>query len=169
MTEFELIDRFFTRPPQNALIGVGDDAAIIAPSPGHALVVTTDTMIEGRHFLPTLDPVKLGRRLVQVNLSDLAAMGAAPKYAMLSLVLPRIDETWIAKFAEGMWRALDEYEIDLIGGNTTRGPLALTLTAYGEVPLVGARPHALLRSGAQSGDELWVSGSLGDAGWALGC
>jgi thiamine-monophosphate kinase len=169
MTEFELIDRFFTRPSPSALLGVGDDAAIITPSPGQAFVITTDTMIEGRHFLPTLDPVKLGRRLVQVNLSDLAAMGAAPKYAMLSLVLPRVDEMWIAKLAEGFWKALDEYEIELIGGNTTRGTLALTMTAYGEVPVIDGRPHALLRSGAQAGDELWVSGSLGDAGWALGC
>lgn len=169
MTEFELIDRFFTRPSRHALLGVGDDAAIIAPAKDCAFVITTDTMIEGRHFLPTLDPIKLGRRLVQVNLSDLAAMGAFPKYAMLSLALPRIDELWIAKFAEGLWNALDEYEIDLIGGNTTRGSLALTLTAYGEVPINGGRPQALLRSGARPGDELWVSGLLGDAGWALGC
>jgi thiamine-monophosphate kinase len=169
MTEFELIERFFTRETPHAFVGNGDDAAVIAPTEGQAFVVTTDTMIEGRHFLPTLDPMKLGRRLVQVNLSDLAAMGAAPKFAMLSLALPRIDETWLARVAEGLWTALDEYEIELVGGNTTRGQLALAMTAFGEVPVIDGRAHALRRSGACDGDELWVSGSLGDAGWALAC
>jgi thiamine-monophosphate kinase len=169
MTEFELIERFFTRSTSRALVGNGDDAAVIAPLPGYAFVVTTDAMIEGRHFLPTLDPVKLGRRLVQVNLSDLAAMGAAPKFAMLSLTLPRLDEHWIARFAEGLWEALDEYDIQLVGGNTTRGALSLSMTAIGEVPVIDGRAHALLRSGANIDDELWVSGALGDAGWALGC
>ncbi len=169
MTEFELIERFFTRSTSRALIGNGDDAAVIAPTPDHAFVVTTDAMVEGRHFLPTLDPLKLGRRLVQVNLSDLAAMGAAPKFATLSLTLPHLDEPWVTRFAEGLWTALDEYDIELIGGNTTRGALALSMTAIGEVPIIGGRPHALRRSGACVDDELWVSGALGDAGWALGC
>ncbi|MGL4230179.1 MAG: thiamine-phosphate kinase [Casimicrobium sp.] len=169
MTEFELIEKYFTRAAPHALIGNGDDAAAIAPSPQHAFVVTTDTMIEGRHFLPTLDPFKLGSRLVQVNLSDLAAMGATPKFAMLSLALPRIDEAWIARVAEGLWSALDEYDIELIGGNTTRGHLSLAMTAFGEVPIVDGKADALLRSGARVGDDVWVSGTLGDAGWALGC
>jgi thiamine-monophosphate kinase len=163
MTEFELIERYFTRRGDSALLGNGDDCAIIAPSPGNAFAVTTDTLIEGRHFLPTLDPFKLGRRVVNVNFSDLAAMGAAPRYALLSLTLPQIDEPWIAQFSAGLWSVLEEYKVELIGGNTTKGPLAVAMTAFGELP-PGA---ALKRSGACVGDELWVSGPLGDAGWAL--
>lgn len=169
MTEFELIEKFFTRDTPHALIGNGDDAAVIAPTAGHAFVVTTDTMIEGRHFLPTLDPVKAGRRLVHVNLSDLAAMGAVPKFAMLSLCLPRVDESWLSRFAEGLWLALDEHAVELVGGNTTRGALAMSMTAFGEVPVVEGHAQALRRSGARIDDELWVSGQLGDAGWALAC
>lgn len=165
MTEFELIARYFSRPKEFAIVGNGDDCALIAPSPGNALAVTTDTLVEGRHFLPTIDPVKLGRRAVHVNLSDLAAMGAKPRYALLSLTLPQINEAWIAQFSEGLWAALDQFGVELIGGNTTRGPLAIALTAMGELP----PGEALLRSGAKAGDELWVSGPLGDAGWALYC
>lgn len=165
MTEFELIERFFTRPRRSALIGNGDDCAVIAPAAGNAFAVTTDTLIEGRHFLPTIDPLKLGRRVVNVNLSDLAAMGAAPRYALLSLTLPQVDEYWISRFSEGLWMALDEFGVELIGGNTTRGSLAVAMTAFGELP-PGA---ALTRAGARAGDELWVSGPLGDAGWALYC
>lgn len=163
MTEFELIARYFTRPNRSALLGNGDDCAIVAPSMGNAFAVTTDTLIEGRHFLPTLDPYKLGRRVVNVNFSDLAAMGAAPRYAMLSLTLPQIDEDWISRFSEGLWLQLDAYDVELIGGNTTKGPLAVAMTAFGELP----PDAALTRSGARVGDELWVSGPLGDAGWAM--
>ena len=163
MTEFEFIARYFTRPNRSALLGNGDDCAVIAPSAGNAFAVTTDTLIEGRHFLPTLDPEKLGRRVVNVNFSDLAAMGALPRYALLSLTLPHIDEAWIARFSDGLWTVLDAYGVELIGGNTTKGPLAIAMTAFGELP-----PNlALARSGARAGDELWVSGTLGDAGWAL--
>jgi len=165
MTEFELIGRFFTRHAGTAEVGNGDDAAVIAPAAGQSFAVTTDTLVEGRHFLPTIDPYKLGQRAVQVNLSDLAAMGATPRHALLSLTLPRIDEAWVARFAEGLWLALDEYGIELIGGNTTRGPLAIALTAFGELPA----GSALRRSGALVGDELWISGPTGDAGWALHC
>lgn len=167
MTEFELIARYFSRRNDagSAIIGNGDDCAVIAPSPGNAFAVTTDTLVEGRHFLPTIDPYKLGRRVVHVNLSDLAAMSANPRYALLSLTLPAIEDAWIAKFAEGLWSALDQFGVELIGGNTTRGPLAIALTAMGELP----PGKALLRSGAKVGDELWVSGALGDAGWALYC
>ena len=163
MTEFELIARYFTRPNRSALLGNGDDCAIVAPSAGNAFAVTTDTLIEGRHFLPTLDPFKLGRRVVNVNFSDLAAMGAAPRYALLSLTLPQISEHWVSRFSDGLWSVLDAYGVELIGGNTTKGSLAIAMTAFGELP-----PHqALTRSGARAGDELWVSGTLGDAGWAL--
>ncbi len=165
MTEFELIARYFSRPKVAAIVGNGDDCAVIAPSPGNAFAVTTDTLVEGRHFLPTIDPYKLGRRAVHVNLSDLAAMGAQPRYALLSLTLPQINEAWIAKLSEGLWSALDQFDVELIGGNTTRGPLAIALTAMGELP----PGEALLRSGAKADDELWVSGPLGDAGWALYC
>ena len=167
MTEFELIARYFSRPrvSSTAIVGNGDDCALIAPSPGNAFAVTTDTLVEGRHFLPTIDPYKLGRRVVHINLSDLAAIGAKPRYALLSLTLPQINEAWIAKFSDGMWAALDQFGVELIGGNTTRGPLAIALTAMGDVP----PGEALLRSGAKTGNELWVSGALGDAGWALSC
>lgn len=163
VTEFELIARYFTRPNRSALLGNGDDCAIIAPSDGNAFAVTTDTLIVGRHFLPTLDPEKLGRRAANVNLSDLAAMGALPRYALLSLTLPEIDEAWLARFSAGLWSALDAHGVELIGGNTTRGPLAILMTAFGELP----PSAALTRSGAHAGDELWVSGPLGDAGWAM--
>jgi thiamine-monophosphate kinase len=165
MNEFELISRFFTRRSKSAFVENGDDCAVIAPSPGNAFAVTTDTLVEGRHFLSTLDPWKLGRRAVHVNLSDLAAMGALPRYALLSLTLPSIDELWVSRFAAGLWSALDEFSVELVGGNTTRGPLAIAITAFGDV----APGQALLRSGAERGDELWVSGPLGDAGWALYC
>ncbi len=169
MTEFELIERLFTRPAPGALVGNGDDAAVIAPSAGHAFVVTTDTLIEGRHFFPSLAPEKLGRRALAVNLSDLAAMGAQPRFALLSLTLPAIDEPWVTAFARGLFEALDAHGVQLVGGNTTRGPLAVGITAFGEVPISVGRPQALLRSGAQPGDDLWVSGPLGDAGWACLC
>ena len=163
VTEFELIARYFKRPNGSALLGNGDDCAIIAPGVGNAFAVTTDTLVECRHFLPTLDPFKLGSRVVNVNFSDLAAMGALPRYALLSLTLPQIDEDWISRFSDGLWSVLDAYEVELIGGNTTKGPLAIAMTAFGELP-----PHAALtRSGARAGDELWVSGTLGDAGWAM--
>ena len=163
MTEFELIARYFTRPNRSALLGNGDDCAIVAPRAGNAFAVTTDTLIVGRHFLATLAPFKLGRRVVNVNFSDLAAMGAAPRYALLSLTLPQIDEDWISRFSEGLWSMLDAYGVELIGGNTTKGPLAIAMTAFGELP----PDTALKRSGARVGDELWVSGTLGDAGWAM--
>lgn len=163
MTEFELIERFFKRGGGTAVLGNGDDCALVAPSPDNVFAMTTDTLVLGRHFLPSLAPERLGRRVVHVNCSDLAAMGAKPRYALLSLTLPEIDTSWVAAFARGLWSALDAFGIELVGGNTTRGPLAITLTALGDVPPA----QALTRSGARAGDELWVSGELGDAGWAL--
>jgi thiamine-monophosphate kinase len=163
VTEFELIARYFTRANRSAILGNGDDCAIVAPGAGNVFAVTTDTLIEGRHFLPNLDPFKLGRRVVNVNFSDLAAMGAVPRYALLSLTLPQIDEDWISRLSVGLWSVLDAYSVELIGGNTTKGPLAIAMTAFGELP----PDAALKRSGARAGDELWVSGTLGDAGWAM--
>ncbi len=161
--EFELIAKYFTRPFKNATLGVGDDCALITVSPGHELAISTDTLASGTHFFPNADPEKLGHKALAVNLSDIAAMGALPRYVTLALTLPSIDEHWIAAFARGFFSLADEAEVELIGGDTTRGPLAITITAMGEV---GAG-QALRRSGAKVGDDIWVSGTLGGAALAL--
>ena len=161
--EFELIAKYFTRPVKNAALGVGDDCALITVSPGHELAISTDTLISGTHFFPNADPEKLGHKALAVNLSDLAAMGALPRYVTLALTLPSIDEHWLTAFSRGFFSLADEAEVELIGGDTTRGPLAITLTAIGEA---GAG-QALRRSGAKAGDDIWVSGTLGGATLAL--
>ena len=159
--EFALIARHFTRPPRDASVrtGVGDDAAVLATEPGHELVLAVDMMVEGRHFLAGTDPGRLGHKLLAVNLSDLAAMGARPRWALLAGALPDDDEAWLAAFSGGLHALADAHHVDLVGGDTTRGPRTLSLTIAGDVPAGGA----ILRSGASAGDELWVSGSLGDA------
>ncbi len=161
--EFELIAKYFTRPVKNATLGVGDDCALITVSPGNELAISTDTLASGTHFFPDADPEKLGHKALAVNLSDLAAMGALPRYVTLALTLPSIDERWLAAFSRGFFALADEAEVELIGGDTTRGPLAMTLTAMGEV----GTGHALRRSGAKAGDDIWVSGTLGGAVLAL--
>ena len=163
MGEFDLIERFFKRPARRAVLGVGDDCALIAPRPGMHLAFSTDTLVEGRHFLTTVDPVRLGHKSLAVNLSDLAACGAHPRAFLLSLALPRIDEAWLSGFAQGLWSLADLFECDLIGGDTTQGPLNINITVIGDVP----QGQALLRSGAQVGDDIYVSGHLGDARVAL--
>lgn len=164
--EFDLIGRYFNWPPETrtgVVLGVGDDCALLAPAAGQQLAVSTDTLVEGRHFLSTVAPERLGHKALAVNLSDLAACGARPLAFTLALSMPRVDEAFLEGLARGM-RALAQREaIALVGGDTTAGPLALTVTVLGEVP-PGA---ALLRSGAQAGDTLWVSGRLGDARLAL--
>ena len=159
--EFALIARHFTRPPRDrsVRVGVGDDAAVVAPSPGCELVLAVDMMVEGRHFLPGADPETLGHKILAVNLSDLAAMGARPRWALLALALPDEDDVWLAAFSRGLFALAAELGVDLAGGDTTRGPRNLCLTIAGEVP-TGA---AILRGGARAGDDLWVSGPLGDA------
>ena len=159
--EFALIARHFTRPPRDrsVRVGVGDDAAVVAPSPGCELVLAVDMMVEGRHFLPGADPETLGHKVLAVNLSDLAAMGARPRWALLALALPAEDDAWLAAFSRGLFALAAEHGVDLVGGDTTRGPRNLCLTIAGEVP-AGA---AILRGGARAGDDLWVSGALGDA------
>ena len=162
-SEFELIARHFTRPAANAVLGVGDDCALVDITNGMDLAVSTDTMVSGTHFFPDVDPENLGHKALAVNLSDMAAMGAMPYWAMLALTLPSVDHAWLAAFAKGFFDLASEYNVSLIGGDTTRGPLTLTVTIMGEVP-AGA---ALRRNGAKAGNDVWVSGNIGDAALAV--
>jgi len=163
LTEFELIERYFRRPARNAVLGVGDDAALIAPSPGFEIAATVDMLLEGRHFFAGAEAEALGHKTLAVNLSDLAAMGAMPRWALLALALPSVDEGWLAAFARGFFALADAHGVDLVGGDTTRGPRNLCVTVLGEVPA----GKALRRSGAKGGDSIWVSGTLGDAALAI--
>lgn len=163
MGEFELIRSFFQRPVRRSPLGVGDDCALLAPSPGMQLAVSTDMLVEGRHFLADVNPQLLGHKALAVNLSDLAASGAKPLAFTLALSMPRADANWCQAFAEGLFALADQHECELIGGDTTQGPLNICITVFGEVPA----GQALLRRGAQPGDDIWVSGSLGDARLAL--
>ena len=166
LSEFELIARYFDRPqvPDNVVkLGVGDDCALLAPPPGQTLAISTDMLVEGRHFFAGADPEKLGHKALAVNLSDLAAMGAKPIAFTLALSLPSADENWLAGFARGLFALADAEGIRLIGGDTTRGPLTLCITVMGSVPV----DEALRRDAAKNGDDLWVSGTLGDARLAL--
>jgi len=163
MTEFDLIRKYFTRPAPNALLGVGDDAALLKVSDDHVLAVSCDMLASGTHFFPDADPFMLGHKALAVNLSDMAAMGATPRWATLAIALPDADETWLERFSAGFFALAQQYGVELIGGDTTRGPLNLCVTILGEVPA----QQALRRSGAQIGDEVWVSGTLGDAALAL--
>ena len=163
MGEFDLIARYFKRPALRSPLGVGDDCALLAPAPGMQLAVSTDMLVEGRHFVSTVDPARLGHKALAVNLSDLAACGAKPLAFTLALALPAVDEAWLEGFARGLFALAEAQGCELVGGDTTRGPLNLCVTVFGEVP-AGA---ALLRSGAKPGDELWASGTLGDARLAL--
>jgi thiamine-monophosphate kinase len=161
--EFDLIRRYFDRPVRRAVLGVGDDCALLGVAPGMQLAVSTDMLVEGRHFLSTVEPRRLGHKALAVNLSDLAACGARPLAFTLALSLPRADEAFVAGLAEGLFALAQAHDIELVGGDTTAGPLNLCITVLGEVPA----GQALLRSGARPDDELWVSGWLGDARLAL--
>jgi thiamine-monophosphate kinase len=163
LSEFDIIRRYFTRPVKRALLGVGDDCALIAPEPGTVLAVSTDMLVEGRHFLAGADAAKLGHKALAVNLSDLAAMGAAPRYATLALALPEADAAWLAQFSQGLFQLADAFGVELIGGDTTRGPRNISITVIGTVP----PEQALRRDGAKAGDEVWLSGASGDAALAL--
>jgi len=162
-SEFDLIRRHFTRPARHTELAVGDDAALLAPRPGMRLAVSTDMLVAGTHFFADTDPEGLGWKTLAVNVSDLAAMGAEPRWAFLALALPRADEAWIAAFARGFFACADTFGVDLAGGDTTRGPLTLSVTIAGEVP-AGA---AITRGGARAGDELWISGQPGRAALGL--
>lgn len=165
MGEFEIIERFFKRGPQrdDVVVGIGDDAALVRVPPGHTLALAVDTMVEGVHFPKTCAPFDIGHKALAVNLSDLAAMGAEPAWATLALTLPQADPQWVASFSEGMRALAERYNVALVGGDTTRGPLSVTVQVQGFVPEGGG----LLRSGAKAGDLICVTGTLGDAGLAL--
>lgn len=166
LSEFDLIKRYFAQhtvsDPRIAL-GIGDDCALINPSPGMQLAISTDMLVSGRHFFPDADPFMLGHKCLAVNLSDLAAMGAAPVAFTLALSLPDANPDWLEKFSHGLLALADLHQCSLIGGDTTKGPLNICITVFGELP----PGSALRRDAAQVGDDIWVSGTLGDARLAL--
>jgi thiamine-monophosphate kinase len=162
-SEFEIIRKYFTRPAPTAELGVGDDCALLTPDPRMLLAVSTDMLIAGRHFFPDADPAKLGHKALAVNLSDLAAMGADPRWATLAVALPEAEEQWIAAFAEGFFRLAARWGMELVGGDTTQGPLAISVTVLGEVP----QEFVLRRDAALAGDDIWLSGATGEAALAL--
>ena len=165
MNEFEIIRRYFSPPTDHTVLAGGDDAALIAVTPGMELAISTDALVAGRHFFEDAEPYDVGYKSIAANLSDMAAMGARPRWATLSLTLPAADARWLEQFAYGFLDLSREHHVDLIGGDTTRGPLAVCVQIMGEV-MPG---KALRRSGARLGDELWVSGHVGDAALALSC
>ncbi len=162
-SEFDLIRQYFTRPAKRTVLGVGDDAALLRVGAGQELAVSTDMLLVERHFFPDDDPEALGHKALAVNLSDLAAMGATPRWALLSIALPEVNERWLTRFAQGWFALAEQEDVALIGGDTTKGPLTFSVTIMGEVP----KGQALRRAGAKAGDEIWVSGTLGDAALAL--
>ena len=168
LSEFSLIDRYFARRARTntrrAVLGIGDDCALIAPAAGEMLAVSTDMLVEGRHFFPDIDPHALGHKALAVNLSDLAAMGAQPLGFTLAFALPKPAEDWLAAFSAGLFELADRYDCELIGGDTTAGPLNLCLTVFGSV----RQDVALRRDAARAGDDIWVSGTPGDARASLG-
>jgi thiamine-monophosphate kinase len=163
MGEFELIERYFKRPARQAAVGIGDDCAVWTPRPGHQLAFSADMLVEGRHFLSTVSPRSLGHKALAVNLSDLAACGATPRAFLLSLSLPNADDIWLSEFSQGLLSLADAHACELIGGDTTRGPLNIAITVMGETP----HGQSVLRSTARTGDDIYVSGHLGDARLAL--
>jgi thiamine-monophosphate kinase len=167
LSEFDLIKRYFRRARSghagHAVLGIGDDCALLAPTPGMQTAISTDLLIEGRHFFAGADPRMLGHKCLAVNLSDLAAMGAKPVGFTLALSLPGADPEWLEAFSSGMFALADQHDCELIGGDTTRGPLAICITVFGEI----APGHALRRDAARAGHDIWISGTLGDARLAL--
>jgi thiamine-monophosphate kinase len=164
LSEFDLIKQYFDRPqPGAAVLGIGDDCALLAPTAGMLTAISSDMLVEGRHFFAGEDPRRLGHKCLAVNLSDLAAMGAKPVGFTLALALPAADRTWLQGFSEGLFALADAHGCELIGGDTTKGPLNICITIFGEV----APGQALRRDAAQPGDDIWISGTLGDARLAL--
>ncbi|WP_229425263.1 thiamine-phosphate kinase [Massilia sp. Se16.2.3] len=164
LSEFDLIKHYFRRARAgNAVLGIGDDCALLAPTPGMQTAISTDLLIEGRHFFAGADPRMLGHKCLAVNLSDLAAMGARPVGFTLALSLPGVDQDWLEEFSNGLFALSDLHDCELVGGDTTRGPLAVCITVFGEI----APGHALRRDAARAGHDIWISGTLGDARLAL--
>lgn len=163
MSEFSLIAKYFTRPAANADLGVGDDAALLRVQEGHQLAISVDMLVAGTHFYKDADPYTVGWKSMAVNISDMAAMGAAPKWATLAIALPKIDEDWLAEFARGLFACAERFNVSLIGGDTTHGPLNISVQIMGEVPT----SQALVRASAQADDDIWVSGHLGSAALGL--
>lgn len=166
LSEFDLIARYFTRTPrpsETTVLGVGDDCALLAPPAGTQLAISSDMLVEGRHFFPGADPFRLGHKCLAVNLSDLAAMGARPLGFTLALALPEAQPDWLAAFSAGLLQLADAHGCELIGGDTTKGPLNICITVFGAV----TPGQALRRDAARPGDDVWISGSLGDARLAL--
>jgi thiamine-monophosphate kinase len=167
MGEFDLIQRYFKRPVQHSALGIGDDCALLQPRANTQLAISSDMLVQGRHFFADVDPRTLGHKALAVNLSDLAACGAKPLAFTLALALPSADASWLEPFSQGLLALADAHGCELIGGDTTAGPLNICITVFGEVPVFAGQSQALLRSGAQAGDDLYVSGNLGDARLAL--
>jgi thiamine-monophosphate kinase len=163
VSEFDVIRQYFTRAPQHSELGVGDDAALIRVSPNMELAISADMLVSGTHFFAEADPYQLGWKALAVNLSDMAAMGAQPKWAILAIALPNLDHAWLAEFSRGLFACAGSFGVDLIGGDTTRGPLTISVQIMGEV----TAGQALKRSGAKLHDDIWVSGPLGLAALAL--
>jgi thiamine-monophosphate kinase len=166
LSEFDLIQHYFQRPRPghaNTVLGIGDDCALLQPAPGKQLAISSDMLVEGRHFFASADPSMLGHKCLAVNLSDLAAMGATPTAFTLALALPEANRDWLAAFSAGLFALADAHDCELIGGDTTKGPLTICITIFGEL----APGQALRRSAAQPGDDVWISGTLGDARLAL--
>ena len=163
MSEFNLIKQHFTRPTRHTDLSVGDDAALISVTPGMQLAISADMLVAGTHFFADADPYKLGWKSLAVNVSDMAAIGADPKWATLAIALQHNDAAWLGEFSRGFFACATAFNVDLIGGDTTRGPLNICIQIMGEVPI----GQAIKRSGAKVGDEIWVSGTLGDAALAL--
>ena len=167
MGEFDLIERFFKRAARRAVLGIGDDCARMQAPAGSHMAISTDMLVQGRHFFADVDPRTLGHKALAVNLSDLAACGAEPMGFTLALALPHIEERWLAAFADGLFTLAESHGCELIGGDTTSGPLNICITVFGSVPAPAGQSQALLRSGAHPGDDIYVSGHLGDARLAL--
>ena len=168
MSEFELIQRYFSKrqsPVACVALGIGDDCALMAAKGGTQVAISTDMLVEGRHFFAGADARMLGHKSLAVNLSDLAAMGATPRAFTLALALPHVQPVWLNDFSEGLFELASQHGCQLIGGDTTKGPLNICITVFGEIP----EGQALRRDAAQPGDDIWVSGTLGDARLALAC
>ena len=165
MNEFDFIKKYLNRnnPQQDVVLGIGDDAAIIRPSSGMDIHISSDMLVENRHFLADVDPADLAHKVLAVNLSDMAAMGATPRWALLSVALSELNEVWLDRFCAAFFQMADQYQLAIIGGDTTKGSLTFNVTILGQTP----QKMALKRSGAQAGDDIWVSGQLGLAAAAL--